>query len=181
MNRHSVFPALVLLFLSRAATAADAAYMTVTDQNGAVITGGVTAKGHEKSMQVLSLSHEVVVAIDPSTGLPTGKRQHKPLVVTKPVDQATPLLLQALVASPTLKQVEIKFFSTGADGREVSTYTIRLTNVHITSLVTTLPDARDPKNAGLSQSDTVSFVYQKIEWICTTPSIIASDSWSSPV
>ena len=30
---------------------------------------------------------------DAASGLPTGKRQHKPVSVTKPVDKATPLLL----------------------------------------------------------------------------------------
>ena len=29
---------------------------------------------------------------DSASGLPTGKRQHKPITVTKPVDKATPIL-----------------------------------------------------------------------------------------
>jgi type VI protein secretion system component Hcp len=33
------------------------------------------------------------LARDPASGLPTGKRQHKPLFITKQIDKATPLLI----------------------------------------------------------------------------------------
>jgi type VI secretion system secreted protein Hcp len=181
MNRNVLLPALVLLFLTGAVPAADSAYMTVTDRNGAVIAGGVTIKGHEKSMQVLGFSHEIVSPRDPATGQATGKRQHKPLLVTKPLDQSTPLLFQALVRGDTLKSVEIKFYSTGVDGREVNTYTILLTNVHITSLSTSLPDVRDPQKAGYSESDALSFVYEKITWTWVQGNITATDDWIAPV
>ena len=35
----------------------------------------------------------VIVERDPSAGLPTGKRVHKPLVITKEIDTATPTLM----------------------------------------------------------------------------------------
>ena len=34
---------------------------------------------------------------DAATGLPTGKRQHKPLSTTKPIDKATPMMMRAAV------------------------------------------------------------------------------------
>lgn len=38
---------------------------------------------------------EAKASQDAASGQPTGKRQHKPLSVTKPVDKATPLLMKA--------------------------------------------------------------------------------------
>jgi len=32
---------------------------------------------------------------DAASGLPTGKRQHKPVAITKPIDKATPMLAGA--------------------------------------------------------------------------------------
>jgi len=40
-----------------------------------------------------------------ASGLPTGKRQHKPFVVTKPVDKATPLLARVAKSGQPLRGV----------------------------------------------------------------------------
>ncbi|MCB1185762.1 type VI secretion system tube protein Hcp [bacterium] len=37
--------------------------------------------------------YSIIAPRDAASGLPTGKRQHKPISVTKPIDKATPLLL----------------------------------------------------------------------------------------
>ena len=41
------------------------------------------------------MSHEIVSPRDPATGLPTGKRQHKPLTIRMEVDKAIPKLQDA--------------------------------------------------------------------------------------
>jgi type VI protein secretion system component Hcp len=41
----------------------------------------------------LELEEEIISPRDAASGLPTGKRQHKPVSVTKPIDKSTPLLM----------------------------------------------------------------------------------------
>ncbi|WP_252724590.1 type VI secretion system tube protein Hcp, partial [Acinetobacter baumannii] len=38
-------------------------------------------------------NHEVIIPRDPQSGQPTGQRVHKPVVITKVFDKASPLLL----------------------------------------------------------------------------------------
>jgi hypothetical protein len=45
---------------------------------------------------------------DAASGLPTGKRQHKPFVITKSVDKASPLLAQAAASGKKLTRVRVK-------------------------------------------------------------------------
>jgi hypothetical protein len=47
---------------------------------------------------VINFYHEVVSPRDAASGLPTGKRQHKPFVITKELDKSSPMLARE---SPT--------------------------------------------------------------------------------
>jgi len=57
---------------------------------------------------------------DPASGLPTGKRQHKPISFLKEWGAATPQLFQALVTNENLKTVKFEFLqvdkTTGKEG-----------------------------------------------------------------
>lgn len=64
------------------------------DRHQAVVTG----PAGEETMEVYGFSHEVVSPRDAASGLPTGKRQHKPFSVTKPADKATGMLLSTMLA-----------------------------------------------------------------------------------
>jgi prepilin-type processing-associated H-X9-DG protein len=62
--------------------------------------------------------YSIVSPRDSASGLPTGKRQHKPMVITKEWDKATPLLMQALVSNENITElptgeVELNFTVTG--------------------------------------------------------------------
>src|ERR1043165_4020450 len=86
------------------------AYLTLKGQKQGNINGSVTQKGHENQIMVIAVSHEVVSPRDAASGLPTGKRQHKPLVITKEIDKATPLLYKALVTNETLTSFVLNFY-----------------------------------------------------------------------
>ncbi|HJT17187.1 MAG TPA: type VI secretion system tube protein Hcp [Thermoanaerobaculia bacterium] len=45
--------------------------------------------------QFTVLGNRLQVARDPASGLPTGKRMHKPFVITKELDKSSPLLYQS--------------------------------------------------------------------------------------
>ena len=132
------------------------ATMTVTGQK----QGSFTAS----PMVLIGLSHEIVSPRDAASGLPTGKRQHKPLVITKQIDKATPLLLNALVTNENLTQVLIGLRQ---GGQQVAT--IKLTNASIAGRV----------QRGSTES--ISFTYQKIEWTWIDGGVTATDDWEAPV
>jgi len=110
------------------------------------------------------VSHEIVSPRDAGSGLPTGKRQHKPITITKQLDQSTPLLLNALVNNENLSSVMITLAS---GGNPVAT--IKLTNASIADYV------------DHGTTETWSFTYQKIEWTWLDGGITASDDWEAPV
>jgi type VI secretion system secreted protein Hcp len=162
------------------------AYLKLKGQKQGDIKGSVTRKGREGSILVTGASHEVVSPRDAASGLPTGKRQHKPFVIYKPVDRSTPLLYSALVDNENLTQWELRFWrpkSTGSGGVgvEQNHYTVKLTNASIAGIRFVMPSTFDPSNVDIPEYEEVSFTYQKIEWIWTDGGITATDDWEAPV
>jgi type VI secretion system secreted protein Hcp len=136
----------------------------------------VTTKGYEKYMDVAVAEHSIVSPRDAASGLPTGKRQHKPFVITKGTDKATPLLYSALVRNEVLSSCVIKFVRASSQGLLDNYFTVTLTNASIAQLDFSKGDARS--GAGhLGESETVSFTYESIEWTFTQGPITASDDW----
>ena len=86
------------------------AYLTARGQKQGDIKGGATEKGREGSIPLISVAYDVETPLDPASGLPTGKRVHKPITVVKVIDQATPTLLQALVTNEVLTSAKIEFW-----------------------------------------------------------------------
>ncbi len=132
-------------------------------------TGTFSATGQRQgsigtAIPLTGISHEIVSPRDPASGLPTGKRMHKPFVITKELDKSTPLLLNALVNNENLSSVLIGLLR---NGQQVAT--IKLTNANIADYVT----------HGTTES--WSFTYQKIEWTWVDGGITASDDWEAPV
>ena len=68
-----------------------------------------TAKPFKDQSRVLKFSYGVVSPRDISTGQPRGKRQHKPIVITREPGAASPQFFTALVTNEVLKPVVIQF------------------------------------------------------------------------
>jgi type VI secretion system secreted protein Hcp len=113
---------------------------------------------------VSAVSHEVISPRDAATGLPSGKRQHKPIVITKPIDKTSPLFLSALFTNENLTTVTI---SLRKAGNVIAT--IKLTNASIAS------------RAQHGETEEIAFTYQKIEWTWVDGGITAMDDWSAAV
>jgi type VI secretion system secreted protein Hcp len=157
-----------------------AAFLKCVGQQQGAFDGPVTTKGYEKSVEVDVASHAIVSPRDAASGLPTGKRQHKPFTITKPVDKTSPLFYKALISNETLTSCTIKFVQPSDHGTLDNYYTVKLTNASLASLEFTKGDARG--GAGrLGEYEEVSFTYQKIEWTITDGGITAQDDWESPV
>jgi type VI secretion system secreted protein Hcp len=159
------------------------AFLTLKGQKQGSINGSVTQKGRENSILVHSFSNEVISPRDASSGLATGKRQHKPLMILKEIDKSSPLLWNALVNNENLVTWQLKFWAPAAGGTatEQQIYTITLTNASIASMREYMPDNLDPDKAKLPLLEEVTFTYQKIQWVWTDGGITAQDDWQGPL
>lgn len=91
------------LAISSPAPADAAGYLKIGD-----IKGESTDDKHKDWINLLSYSWgEPAAGRDAASGLPTGKRQHKPLTITKHVDKASPMLQQAATSGKVIKEMEI--------------------------------------------------------------------------
>ena len=72
-----------------------AAYLTIVAERQGPIHGSVTQRGRENKILVIAVQHEIVAPRDPQSGIPTGKRMHKPFNVTKELDRSSPLLCRS--------------------------------------------------------------------------------------
>lgn len=166
------------------AHAALMAYMYAKGQKSGQIKGSITQKGREDSVGVIAVSHSIVSPRDPQSGLPTGKRQHKPFVITKELDKSTPILFNVLVNNENLTEVVFKFWTpqiSGATGvgAEVQYWTVKLTNASIASIDTRMANIRSADGARLAMYEEIAFTYQKIEWTWNHGGITAMDDWEA--
>src|SRR5207237_380983 len=109
-------------------------YLTVKGQKSGNVQVGSQAKGHEGSSEVLGFAYGVSSPRDAATGQASGKRIHKPLIITKELDKSSPILFQALVTNEVLPEVNFQFTRAGSDGKEIQYYTIKLTNATISEI-----------------------------------------------
>jgi type VI secretion system secreted protein Hcp len=151
-------------------TGAGAIHMQATGQKQGAILGSCTVKAREGTSVVVGVSHSIVSPRDAASGLPTGQRMHKPLVITKYLDKATPLLYAALVNNENLPTVTLRFYRPDAANRPVVYYTVQLVNANIASIDEVFPN-----------TEKISFTYQKIIWTWTEGAITAEDDWEAPV
>jgi type VI secretion system secreted protein Hcp len=111
----------------------------------------------------------VLAPFDPSSGLPTGKRQHKPVNLTMATDAASVRMLRSVFTGENLPSVDLAFVQEG----ETSPYLqIKLENVRIVSYQQSTESGQE--------YDQVSFVYQKITVTWVSPQVIVQDSWAAP-
>jgi type VI secretion system secreted protein Hcp len=164
------------------------AYLTLKGQKQGDIKGGVTQKGREGSILVHAFSNQVISPGDATTGRPTGKRQHQPLVILKEIDRSSPQLWSALVNNENITGWQLRFWAAGlaggagaGGGVEKQIYTIELTNASIASMREYMLDNDDPALMKFPLLEEITFTYQKIQWTWTDPTTVASDDWESPV
>jgi type VI secretion system secreted protein Hcp len=156
------------------------AYMTLKGNVSGDIKGSVTTPGHEGAIRVVAVQHEITSPRDAQSGLPTGRRQHKPFVVTKELDRSSPILYRMLATNETITSLVVKFMaSAGPSGATVNDYTVTLTNASIADITFVMPSTVDATLSKSPELDRVSFTYQKIEWTWTEGGISASDDWAA--
>jgi type VI secretion system secreted protein Hcp len=130
------------------------------------IAGTLSAHGLQQGnfgtgLEITGVSHEIVSPRDAASGQATGKRQHKPFTITKKIDKSSPLFLRSIFTNETLTSVLIGLLLPSGE----TMATVELENTHVT----------DRQQHG--DTETISFVYQKITWIWTDGNVTAEDDW----
>ncbi len=156
-------------------------HMEITGKTQGLISEGCCSiEGRENTILCQALEHEVYIPRDPQTGLPTGKRVHNPLTVTKVFDKASPLLYQALTQGERMTKVVLKFYRINPSGNEEHYFTIELEDAIIVSIKPWIPNALDHTKESFTHMEDVSFTYSKIRWREEIASKEGSDDWHKP-
>jgi type VI secretion system secreted protein Hcp len=161
-------------------------YLKLKGQKQGEVKGGVTQKGREGSIMVIAVSHEIVSPRDPASGLPTGKRMHKPFVITKEIDKASPVLYNILVNNENVPEWKLEYWkpqlsAAGGAGAEVKYYSVQLVNANIASMRHVMPNNKNPELMRYETYEEIAFTYQKIIWTWLDGGITAEDDWEAPV
>jgi type VI secretion system secreted protein Hcp len=173
--------ALTVLIMGGAASAEANAYLKIRGQKSGDVKGGVTLRGREGSIMVNAVSHSIVAPRDAASGLPTGKLQHKPLVITKEVDASSPVLHKIMATNEKITSFKLQFWRLGANGKEEQYFTIELVNASIASIDARMYDNKNPELASYAFREELAFTYEKITWTWIDGGIKYEDSWESPV
>jgi type VI secretion system secreted protein Hcp len=162
------------------------AYARLRGHTQGEITGSILTKGFERSIGVVAVSHGIEVPVDPQTGAPIGRREHKAFTFTKDLDQSTPRLLQALVSNETLTTAKFEFLhpapgtpTTGVATSPPVVFTVEMTNATVKSYKVIQADFRVESVAKLPVYEVIELCYQSITWTWLKGGIAAGDSWTA--
>ena len=152
-------------------------YMSVNGASQGDIKGDCPQASDKKDkILVFSIDHSVEIPKDTHTGLPTGQRIHKPFIVVKAKDNASPKLFQAACKGEQLT-VELLFYRIDPKGQEQNYYKIKLEEAIIVNMREYNPLTFDPDSKPYHDMEEVGFTYSKITWAYTDGNIEFSDSW----
>ena len=149
-----ILPTLVSL----AGHAATGVWITVEGAHQGVFKGDSTATHNQIS--ALGFSVEMDSPIDQASGQASGKRQWKPLVITKDLSASSPQFFTAMATNEVLKTVVIQVSKQDANGAAKVMEKITLTN----AVVISVRQVSAPTSTGASQNlEEISLTFQKIE------------------
>lgn len=158
------------------------AYLKLKGQKQGEIKGSVTQKGREGKIMVIAASHQVLIPHDEATGMLTGRRMHKPFIITNELDKSSPLLYNMLVTNENITDWELQFWtpnlrsSTGI-GTEKQHYTVKLVNARIVDINFHMLNNKNPDLTRYAEYEEVAFDYEKITWLWVDGGIMAQDGW----
>jgi type VI secretion system Hcp family effector len=108
--------------------------MTLQKQGKVVGSAGTKAKNNKGALdfghgtECHSFDYAVKSQFDADSGQLSGKRQHKPIVLVRDIDEASPRYLQALATNEVFTSATLSFNRVGQDGKPTAVRTIELTN-----------------------------------------------------
>lgn len=156
-------------------------YLTLQGAKQGKIEGSCEVEGHKGKILIQSVDHQVELPKNPQTGLPSGKRQHLGMNVTKEIDKSSPKIQQALCSGEQLSEVMLEFFHITKEGKEEKYYTIKLINAAVVSTRTWMPNCLQKENGPMGHMEDIGMTYEKIVWTWVKDGIESEDDWLKPV
>lgn len=148
--------------------------------DGTLIEGDSTQHSLERanSIECLYFEHEVMTAREASSGMATGRRQYKPILIRKRIDRSTPLIQHALVNNQVI-DAEFRFYRPNpkGDGTTEQFFTLSIFEGRLSSMRLVNPDSLVPATAVEPPLEEVGFVFERIEWTYMDGGVTATDSW----
>lgn len=158
-------------------TRAAAYLLHIEGQKSGKVKGGSRWKGKEDAIELMHWQHSIISPRDPQSGLPTGKRMHRPIEVLGKYTKAMPIMFNMLATNENIKKFTLEAWSQHGQGSGTGGavfYTIELENANIATFdhVTSEVDGTLFFRA--------TFTYQKITLTWKDGGITATDDWESP-
>ncbi len=147
---------LLVTCMPQRAEAAIPVYMWITVK-GVPLEGGTDIAGRERSIECQFLDQQILAPVGLS------KPEFLPLTCIKPVDDATPRLVKALVEQESL-EATIVFYLIDSTGTETPYLTITLRNAHITKYRLVIDDTKDPANERKVHREEITLAYDSITY-----------------
>ena len=155
-------------------------YLTLEGENQGKIEGSCEVSGHEGKILVQAVEHSIELPKNPQTGLPSGKRQHLGITLTKEIDKSSPKIYQALCSGEQLKSAQLEFYRISPKGTEEKYYTIRLEKAVIVATRLWVPNCLQPDTRQMGHMEDIGMTYEKIVWTWVPDGIESEDSWLAP-
>lgn len=149
------------------------ANMWLSDSHGNQVRGESSIIDREGSINLLSIDHSIHAPFDPQTGQKTSPRAHAPFSITKPIDATTPHFNKACCSGEQLKEVVIDLYRINPHGSEEKYFRYSFEDVKVTYVSPMIHCS-----LGETDSETVSFIYNKIRWEYLDGNIAHEDSWN---
>jgi type VI secretion system secreted protein Hcp len=158
------------------------AYMTIKGNTQGLITAGALTResvgngwqlGREDQILVQALSHGIVVP----GGAQSGRRMHKPLIITKVIDKSSPLINNALCSGEVLSTCRVEWYRTSDHGTQEHFYTMELKDAVIIGAEVLMPHCQDLDKAHLTQLERVHFSCRAISWRHEISKTMGFDEW----
>jgi len=155
-------------------------YVTVDGTKQGKFKGESLRKDHASKFAGLSIEYSVQSPRDAATGMPSGKRQHSPIVITKEWGASSPQLFQAVTQNEVLKSVLFEFIKTDASGKEHVYFTMTLENASVSEfkqLTSEEAGAKHTEAVDTFELEEIAFTFQKITLENKDAKTSASDDW----
>jgi type VI secretion system secreted protein Hcp len=152
-------------------------HLTLTGEEQGAIEGSCEWEGREDTILVQAFDHVVELPTD-DRGIASGRRVHRPIVITKEIDRSTPMLYQALCTGELLTDMELEWYRIDGTGDEELYYTMSMFNGIITKIRPWVPNVLDQNNSHLKHMEDVHISYEKIIWTWEPDGVEFEDAWS---
>ncbi|MGY1448816.1 MULTISPECIES: Hcp family type VI secretion system effector [Pseudomonas] len=158
-------------------------YMSISGKRQGLISFGCSGPssignkcqiGHQDEIMVLAYTHDMMTGNDGSVA--GGRGQHMPIVITKGIDKASPLLASALHEREEV-ECTINLYRTTPTGGQEKYYSIHLAGARIAHISQQVPHAIHMNDA--EPQERVSIRYRDITWVHIPGGTSAQSTWGS--